>query len=175
MLDQYLTFRSITNSADIFSGMSRRRFGVLDFRLTYDFRLQSLGYRLYVKVELVTMFTEDCCIWDSEYVENTSQRTAASSAEDTLIWSFESLLHICYRWQYSAEHCLFLFLPFLSSFFFFFFFLWCSLLMLTRFQFYLPFVVTRMLESLAGCRTMFLFAISCKVCVLERKAYWFHV
>ena len=32
-----------------------------------------------------------------------------------------------------------------------------------------------MLESLAGCRTMFLFAFSCKMGALERNAYWFHV
>ena len=29
----------------------------------------------------------------------------------------------------------------------------------------------RMLESLAGCRTMFLFAVSCKIGALERNAY----
>ena len=37
------------------------RFGVLNFA-RYDFRLQSLGYRLYVTIKLVTMFTEDYCI-----------------------------------------------------------------------------------------------------------------
>ena len=29
----------------------------------------------------------------------------------------------------------------------------------------------RMLESLAGCRTMFLFAVSCKIGPLERNTY----
>ena len=32
-------------------------------------------------------------------------------------------------------------------------------------------VISRMLESLAGCRTLFLFAVSCKIGALERKAY----
>ena len=31
------------------------------------------------------------------------------------------------------------------------------------------------LESLAGCRTMFLFADFCKIGELEHNAYWFHV
>ena len=33
----------------------------------------------------------------------------------------------------------------------------------------------RILESLAGCRTMFLFAVFCKIGVLERNVYLFHV
>ena len=33
----------------------------------------------------------------------------------------------------------------------------------------------RILETLAGCRTMFLSAVFCKVGALERNAYWFHV
>ena len=33
----------------------------------------------------------------------------------------------------------------------------------------------RMLESLAGCRTMFLFAFFCKIGALERNTYWIHV
>ena len=39
--------------------MSRHSFGVLNFKLRYDFRVQSLGYRFYVTVELITMFTGD--------------------------------------------------------------------------------------------------------------------
>ena len=35
--------------------------------------------------------------------------------------------------------------------------------------------VARILESLAGCRTMLLFAVFCKIGALERNAYWFHV
>ena len=34
---------------------------------------------------------------------------------------------------------------------------------------------SRILESLAGCRTMFLFAVFCKIGALERNVYWFHV
>ena len=30
-------------------------------------------------------------------------------------------------------------------------------------------------ELLAGCRTMFLFAVFFKIGALERNAYWFHV
>ena len=52
----------------IFSDMSRHSFAFLNFKLRYDFRLQPLGYRRSVTVELVTMFTGDFCIWDSEYV-----------------------------------------------------------------------------------------------------------
>ena len=33
------------------------------------------------------------------------------------------------------------------------------------------FVIPRMLESLAGCRTMFLFTVSCNIGALERNAY----
>ena len=33
----------------------------------------------------------------------------------------------------------------------------------------------RISESLAGCRTKFLFAVFCKIGALERNAYWFHV
>ena len=36
-------------------------------------------------------------------------------------------------------------------------------------------VLSRMLESLAGCRKMFPFSVSCKIGALERNAYWFHV
>ena len=36
-------------------------------------------------------------------------------------------------------------------------------------------LVAIMLENLAGCRTMFIFAISCKIGALERNAYLFHV
>ena len=36
-------------------------------------------------------------------------------------------------------------------------------------------VKPRILESLAGCRTMFLVAVFCKIGALERNAYWFHV
>ena len=32
-------------------------------------------------------------------------------------------------------------------------------------------ILTRVLESLAGCRTMFLFAAFCKIGALERNAY----
>ena len=56
-----------------FSDMSRQTFGVLNF-VRYNFRLQSLGYKLYVTVELITMFTEDYCIWGSKYVKNISLR-----------------------------------------------------------------------------------------------------
>ena len=37
------------------------------------------------------------------------------------------------------------------------------------------YLYTRILESLAGCRTMFLFVVFCKMGALERNAYWFHV
>ena len=33
------------------------------------------------------------------------------------------------------------------------------------------YVESRMLESLAGCRTMFLFTVSCNIGALERNAY----
>ena len=33
----------------------------------------------------------------------------------------------------------------------------------------------RILESLAGCRTMIIFAVFCKIGALERNTYWFHV
>ena len=106
MLNQYLTFRSVTNSAGIFADMSRHRFGVLNF-VRYDFRLQSLGYKLHV---------------------------ATSSAQDNLL-----LFVMCYV---RVFFCLF-FLRFFSPFFFsFLFFFLCCLLMFTRFQFYLPFVLT---------------------------------
>ena len=36
-------------------------------------------------------------------------------------------------------------------------------------------VWSRILESLAGCRTMLLFAVFCKIGALERNAYWFQV
>ena len=36
-------------------------------------------------------------------------------------------------------------------------------------------VYTRILEGLAGYRTMFLFAVFCEIGALERNAYWFHV
>ena len=36
-------------------------------------------------------------------------------------------------------------------------------------------VWSRILESLAGCRTKFIFAVFCKIGALERNAYWFHV
>ena len=36
-------------------------------------------------------------------------------------------------------------------------------------------VWSRILESLAGCRTMSLFAVFCKIGALECKVYWFHV
>ena len=56
-----------------FSDMSRHTFGILNF-VRYNVRLQSLGYKLYVTVELITTFTEDYCIWDSKYVKNISLR-----------------------------------------------------------------------------------------------------
>ena len=34
---------------------------------------------------------------------------------------------------------------------------------------FLPLVLTRVLESLAGCHTMFLFAVFCKTDTLERN------
>ena len=37
------------------------------------------------------------------------------------------------------------------------------------------YVESRILESLAGCCTMFLFAVFCKIGALERNAYWFNV
>ena len=37
------------------------------------------------------------------------------------------------------------------------------------------YVESRILESLAGCCTMFLFAEFCKIGALERNAYWFNV
>ena len=37
------------------------------------------------------------------------------------------------------------------------------------------FGLTRMLESLPGCRTMFLFAVFCKIGALDLNDYWFHV
>ena len=39
----------------------------------------------------------------------------------------------------------------------------------------ISFAISRILESLAGCRTMFLFAVFCKIIALECNAYWFHV
>ena len=33
----------------------------------------------------------------------------------------------------------------------------------------------KMFSCLAECRTMFPFAVSCKIGALERNAYWFHV
>ena len=36
-------------------------------------------------------------------------------------------------------------------------------------------IYTRILESLAGRRTMFLFAVYCKIDASGRNAYWFHV
>ena len=36
-------------------------------------------------------------------------------------------------------------------------------------------VWSRILESLAGCRTKFIIAVFCKIGALERNAYWFHV
>ena len=35
--------------------------------------------------------------------------------------------------------------------------------------------VPRILDSLAGCRTKFLFAVFCNIGALESNAYWFHV
>ena len=40
---------------------------------------------------------------------------------------------------------------------------------------FLRYVWARIIESLAGCRTKFLFAVFCKIDALERNAYWFHV
>ena len=36
---------------------------------------------------------------------------------------------------------------------------------------YIKLVTPRMLKSLAGCRTMFLFTVFCKIAALERNAY----
>ena len=36
-------------------------------------------------------------------------------------------------------------------------------------------LLPRIYESLAGCRTMIIFAVFCKIGALERNAYWFHV
>ena len=36
-------------------------------------------------------------------------------------------------------------------------------------------ICTKTPESLARCRTMFLFPVFCKIGALERNAYWFHV
>ena len=44
-----------------------------------------------------------------------------------------------------------------------------------NFHFKVMLVSSRILESLAGCRTMLLFAVFCKIGALERNAYWFHV
>ena len=38
-----------------------------------------------------------------------------------------------------------------------------------------PYLPPRILKSLHGCRTMFIFAVFCKIGALERNAYWFHV
>ena len=42
---------------------------------------------------------------------------------------------------------------------------------LTEEEMHKLYIYPRMLESLAGCRTMFLFAVSCKIGALERNAY----
>ena len=122
--------------------MSRRRFGVLNFKLRYGFRI------LYFTVELVTMFTEDYCMWDSELVENISLRELQPPQlrKIIIIYVIYYMLFIvsefvtCAIWQYSAA---FFFLSFSSlSFFFLVFFFLCCLLRFTRFQFYLPLVLT---------------------------------
>ena len=119
MLNQYLACHSVTNSAGVFSDMSRCRFGVFNFKLRYYFRLQPLGYILYITVELITIFTEDYCIWDSELL----QRTATSSAQENLLCIVQEFV-TCAIWQYPA---VFFFLLFSLSVFFFFFFFFCML------------------------------------------------
>ena len=119
-------------------------FAVLNF-LRREFRLQSLGDRIYVTVELVTMFTEDYCIWDSEYVENNRLRELQPPQLRTVCYvMFESMLHVLYDSTLLSFFSSF----FLSSLIFlsWFFFL-CCLLMITRFQLYQPFVLTNFLFS----------------------------
>ena len=48
-----------------------------------------------------------------------------------------------------------------------------TLCYVTRIRFFL--VISRILESLAGCRTMLLFAVFYNIGALERNAYWFQV
>ena len=107
--------------------------------------MQCLGYRIYITVELlVTIFTEDYCIWDSGYVENISLRELQPPELRTICYVlplFESLLHLLYNITLLS------FFPpfFLSSLFFSFFPVFFSLrclLMITIFQFYFPFVLT---------------------------------
>ena len=39
----------------------------------------------------------------------------------------------------------------------------------------LEYIESRILESLAGCHTIFLFAVFCKIGALECNVHWFHV
>ena len=134
-LSLHLVFQSVTNSTGIFSDISIHEFGVFNLKLRYDFRLQSLGYILYVTVELVTMITENYWIWDSELVKNIRLRELQPCHLRAFFYVlFESFLHVLYDCTLLSSFCSFFF--FLSFLFFLVFFL-CCLLMFTRFQFYL--------------------------------------
>ena len=79
----------------------------------------SLGYMLYITVELVTMFSEDYCIWGSELAENISLRELQPPQLRTICYaSPENLLHVLY----DSTLLSFFFLPFFSFFFFLVFF-----------------------------------------------------
>ena len=105
---------------------------VLHFKLRYDFRLQSLGYRFYVTVDLITVFTEDCCIWNFEYIDNISLRELQPQLR-TIFMYLLRVYDMCYI-EYFA-----VFFPIFSVLSLFFslscFFFLSYLLIFTRFKF----------------------------------------